>query len=94
MIAALGNERIVINSRCRLQWEDAQNCNVLLYPEGLVRLSQSAHEILSRCRQPIAADELIADLQVSFPDGETVAEDTREFLEHALEQGWVRYAGE
>jgi pyrroloquinoline quinone biosynthesis protein D len=30
----------------RLQWEPAQNAHVLLYPEGMVKLNQSAGEIL------------------------------------------------
>ena len=30
----------------RLQWEPAQESHVLLYPEGMVKLNQSAGEIL------------------------------------------------
>ena len=33
----------------RLQWEPAQSCFVLLYPEGMVKLNQSAGEIMKRC---------------------------------------------
>jgi hypothetical protein len=33
----------------RFQWEPAQGCHVLLYPEGMVKLNQSAGEILKRC---------------------------------------------
>ena len=33
----------------RLQWEPAQSCHVLLYPEGMVRLNASAGEIMNRC---------------------------------------------
>ena len=33
----------------RLQWEPVQNCHVLLYPEGMVKLNGSAGEIMSRC---------------------------------------------
>ena len=33
----------------RLQWEEAQGCHVLLYPEGMVKLNRSAGEILKRC---------------------------------------------
>jgi pyrroloquinoline quinone biosynthesis protein D len=33
----------------RLQWEPAQECHVLLYPEGMVRLNGSAGEIMKRC---------------------------------------------
>ena len=38
-----------IASGFRLQWEEAQGCHVLLYPEGMVKLNRSAGEILARC---------------------------------------------
>ena len=38
-----------ITAGLRLQWEPAQDCHVLLYPEGMVKLNQSAGEILKRC---------------------------------------------
>ena len=34
--------------RLRFQWEEAQAAYVLLYPEGMVKLGQSAGEILKR----------------------------------------------
>ncbi len=33
----------------RLQWEEAQQKNVILYPEGMVELNQSSAEILKLC---------------------------------------------
>ena len=33
----------------RLQIDSATGKNVLLYPEGVVELNETAHEILSRC---------------------------------------------
>ena len=33
----------------RLQWEPMQDCHVLLYPEGMVKLNGSAGEIMKRC---------------------------------------------
>ena len=33
----------------RFQWEPAQSCHVLLYPEGMIKLNRSAGEILARC---------------------------------------------
>ena len=32
----------------RFQWEPAQDCHVLLYPEGMVKLNPAAAEILKR----------------------------------------------
>ena len=33
----------------RLQWEEAQQKDVILYPEGMVELNQSSAEILKLC---------------------------------------------
>ena len=33
----------------RLQWEEAQQKYVILYPEGMVELNQSSAEILKLC---------------------------------------------
>jgi len=80
---------LVMNSKYRLQWEEAQNCHVLLYPEGLVKLSDSAYEVLSRCQQPITAADLIAQLQQDYPDADTLGKDVTDFLEHAVQHHWL-----
>ena len=73
----------------RLQWEEAQDCHVLLYPEGMVKLNMAAGEILKRCDGKKTVNELIADLNNSFPDGD-LKNDVYQFLEAAHEQGWIK----
>ncbi len=51
----------------RLQWEAAQNCWVILYAEGMVKLNPSAAEILRRVDGVSTVDEIIADLKRAFP---------------------------
>ena len=78
-----------ISKLFRLQWEPAQNAHVLLYPEGLVKLSDTAVEILTRCQKPIYKLTLIEDLQKDYPEAETLASDVSEFLEHAANESWL-----
>lgn len=80
-----------VNPHYRLQWEEAQQCHVLLYPEGLVRLSETATEILRRCVEPIALPTLVEQLCLSFPDApaEVIDQDVREFVADARQQGWL-----
>ncbi len=85
----LEKDTFTINSRYRLQWEEAQECHVLLYPEGLVKLSDTATEILKRCQQPITSAQLIAMLEQTYPDAD-LADDVREFLVHARQQEWIQ----
>ncbi len=83
------NVPLCINPRYRLQWEEAQDCHVLLYPEGLVKLSPTAAEILSRCQQPVTEAELIAMLQQAYPQADSLPADVREFLADARRQEWL-----
>ncbi|MFV8836603.1 pyrroloquinoline quinone biosynthesis peptide chaperone PqqD [Aquisalimonas sp. APHAB1-3] len=73
----------------RLQWEPAQQARVLLYPEGMVQLNESAGEILALCDGRTLAD-LIDALSRRFPDAD-VADDVVEFLTDARRQGWVQW---
>jgi pyrroloquinoline quinone biosynthesis protein D len=84
------DQRIQLNPRYRLQWEPAQNCHVLLYPEGLVKLSDTAHEILRRCQSPRTVGDLIDELQQAYPEADTLPEDVRDFLQEAQQQEWIK----
>lgn len=80
--------RLALRQGYRLQWEPRQESWVLLFPEGMVQLNETAGLILTECRQPIAVAELIARLQARFP-GEAIADDVRAFLSDAHEQRWL-----
>ena len=79
----------IINPRFQFQWEEAQQCHVLLYPEGLIKLGGSAAEIIQRCVKAITLQQLIEDLQQTFPDAESIAQDVKEFLQDAQQQDWI-----
>ena len=79
---------LVLRSGYRLQWEPRQEAWVLLFPEGMVVLSETAQQILELCRQPVLTDDLIASLQARYP-GEEIRADVLEFLQEAFELGWL-----
>ncbi|ROO29899.1 pyrroloquinoline quinone biosynthesis protein PqqD [Salinisphaera orenii MK-B5] len=72
----------------RLQFEPAQDCHVLLYPEGMVTLNPSAAEILGRCDGARTVAELCAALSADF-GGAAVDDDVHHFLQLARSHGWV-----
>ncbi len=74
----------------RFQWEEAQDCYVILYPEGMVKLSQSAGEIMKRCDGEKDTSEIISELKTTFP-GVDLETDVRNFLENARNNGWIRF---
>ena len=77
-----------LKSIFRLQWEPAQDAHVLLYPEGMVKLNQSAAEILKRCDGTRDIDTLIDELQTAFnaPD---LGGEVRSFVAEAERRGWL-----
>ncbi len=79
-----------LSSGFRLQWEEAQDCYVILYPEGMVKLNTAAGEILKRCDGKTQVAALIEDLKLQFP-GTDLDNDVYTFLSVAHEKQWIRH---
>jgi pyrroloquinoline quinone biosynthesis protein D len=77
-----------ISRHFRLQFEQAQSAWVLLYPEGMVKLSESAGEIMQRIDGETAVAMLLRDLETTFPGAE-LRQDVIDFLNVAHERGWI-----
>jgi len=77
-----------IRTLFRLQWEPAQNAYVLLYPEGMVKLNQSAAEVLKRCDGTRDLDTLIVDLEQAF-NAAAIAAEVHAFVADARTRGWL-----
>ncbi len=80
---------LTVASGFRFQWEPSQSGYVLLYPEGMITLNDSAAEILKLC-DGRTAREIVEALSTQFPDADLEA-DVLEFLEEAHERGWIQY---
>lgn len=72
----------------RFQWEPAQSAHVLLYPEGMVKLSGSAGEILKRVDGQRSIAIIIDELKTAF-GGAPLDDDVRNFLAQAQSNGWI-----
>jgi pyrroloquinoline quinone biosynthesis protein D len=72
----------------KLQWEPAQNAWVLLYPEGLVKLTESAGEILKCIDGTANTIDIINKLEAAYP-GADLKQDVIDFLEHTYNKGWI-----
>ena len=75
-------------TRTRLRSDEVGGGLVLLYPEGMVKLSASAGEIMRRIDGETGVEMLIHDLETTFPGGE-VRQDVLDFLNVAREHGWI-----
>jgi pyrroloquinoline quinone biosynthesis protein D len=84
----LPDDVLMIPAQFRLQWEPTQNAHVLLYPEGMIKLSDSAAQILKRIDGASSVSVIIEDLEHSFP-GTDLKSDVLEFLAIARDRGWI-----
>lgn len=81
--------RPTVAGQFRLQWEPAQQKHVLLYPEGMVQLNQSAGEIMKRCDGERTVKEIVMDLEQAFSRS-GLTDDVLAFVKMAVERGWLR----
>jgi pyrroloquinoline quinone biosynthesis protein D len=83
-------KNISVNSNFQFQWEKKQNCYVLLYPEGMVQLNQSAGEILNLCDGKNSVKDINKILCEKF-EMEDLTQDINAFLEEAKNRNWIKY---
>jgi pyrroloquinoline quinone biosynthesis protein D len=72
----------------RLQYEPVQKGWVLLYPEGMVKLSDSSAEILRRCSGQLSPDAIVAELETLF-NVQGIGPQVRDLLEEGVRRGWI-----
>jgi pyrroloquinoline quinone biosynthesis protein D len=73
----------------RLQWEEAQQKHVILYPEGMVELNLPSAEILKLCDGAHNAATIVEELERKF-EQTGLQDDIFGFLNVALRNGWIR----
>ena len=73
----------------RFQYEPAQKGHVLLYPEGMIKLNETAALIggLIDGERDVAA--IIAKLDEQFPGVSELGDDIEQFMEVARAQHWI-----
>ena len=81
-------ERPKLSRRFRLQFEEAQKRWVLLYPEGMVQLNDSAAEILKRCDGERSLNEIVTELEVAF-SAQGLLPQVTSLLEEGQRRGWI-----
>ena len=73
----------------RFQWEKAQNCFVLLFPEGMVKLNSAAGEIMQLIDGEKSVLQITDSLHEKFPDAGDLSTDVNEFISTAVEKKWL-----
>lgn len=81
-------ERPLLSRRFRLQYEPAQTSWVLLYPEGMVQLNESAAEILQRCDGERSVAQIVEDLETTFSI-QGIGRQVKDLMEEGRRRGWI-----
>lgn len=76
----------------RFQFEPAQNGHVLLYPEGMIKLNESAAAIGGLIDGQRSVTAIIAELDQQFPGVPELGEDVEQFMEVARAEHWIELA--
>jgi pyrroloquinoline quinone biosynthesis protein D len=89
-VSAAVNESAVpvVGRGFRLQWEPAQEAHVLLYPEGMVKLNNSAAAIMTRCDGVRTVADIVADIERTY-SVTGLAGDVGAFVAMARGNGWL-----
>jgi len=82
-------EKPKLNRRYRMQWEPAQQSYVLLYPEGMVKLNQSAAEIIKRCDGSRSISQIISEIESAF-ETSGLQEQIEKLLQMAFDKDWIQ----
>jgi len=73
----------------RFQWEEAQQCYVLLFPEGMIKLNGGAGEVIKRIDGNKTVAAVVAELQQAFPDVPDLEADVVAMVELAADKAWI-----
>ncbi|MBT5165896.1 MAG: pyrroloquinoline quinone biosynthesis peptide chaperone PqqD [Nitrosomonadales bacterium] len=73
----------------RFQWEKAQDCYVILFPEGMVKLNGGAGEVLNLVNGESNVELITNTLIKKFPDAPDIAKDIVGMIELALDKAWI-----
>ena len=82
--------RLIVNRHYKLQYERVRQSYVLMYPEGVVTLNNSASEILKLCDGSRDLGGLRMMLAQSY-DATDVDRHLDGFVRQALNNRWVEY---
>ena len=76
----------------RYQYEPAQKGHVLLYPEGMIKLNESAALIGGLIDGERDVATIIAQLDKQFPGVPELGDDVEQFMEVARAEHWITRA--
>ncbi len=82
-------DRPQLNSKFLFRWEKSQDAFVLLYPEGIIKLSESAAEIIKRCNGTLTVNDIVNEIKTLVVNATDLDQSINRFLEVSRGKGWI-----
>ena len=67
----------------------AQNAHVLLYPDGMVRLNESAGAVLNEVDGQRSVEDIVETLEKKLPEARSLMTDVWYVLKAAEQKSWI-----
>lgn len=83
------DQMVELNPNFHFRWEEPQRAHVLLYPEGIVKLNETAAAVLETCTGGGTIAAGAAELAARYGRND-IAGEVLKFLEVAHAKGWIR----
>jgi pyrroloquinoline quinone biosynthesis protein D len=88
MIAVTDTAKPGLAAKARLKWDATRGKNLLLFPEGVLVLNQTANEVLSLCDGQRTVAQIVQSLKERFGN-DNIEADVKELLNRLSEKGLV-----
>lgn len=90
MTAIADTSKPRLATKARLKWDAVREKHLLLFPEGVLVLNKTAHDVLALCDGQRGVAEIVKALAAQYAtDANTIDEDVKEILQRLAEKCFV-----
>jgi pyrroloquinoline quinone biosynthesis protein D len=84
------NSKPRLAGKARLKWDAVREKNLLLFPEGVLVLNKTAHDVLALCDGQRAVTEIIKTLAAQYAiEANAIDADVKEILQKLAQKTFV-----
>jgi pyrroloquinoline quinone biosynthesis protein D len=92
MTAIADTSKPRLADKARLKWDAVREKYLLLFPEGVLVLNKTAHDVLALCDGQRAVAEIIKALATQYGiDASAIGADVKEILQKLAEKSFVTF---
>jgi pyrroloquinoline quinone biosynthesis protein D len=90
MNAIADNSKPCLADKARLKWDAVREKHLLLFPEGVLVLNNTAHDVIALCNGQRAVAEIVKALATQYAvDANMIDADVKEILQKLAQKKFV-----